>query len=324
MKLDYRIALINNQLRLKTLSENLVSVSAFGLDIETINWWNQQHEQVALIQLAYRVNNEVRVAVVDALSPLDLSVLRQPFELKTTTKVIHNAVFDAVRLARHLKICTAPIYDTMLAARRGGEKRYSLKAQVEKHLNVLLDKKAQQSDWSLRPLHPKQLDYAARDAVATLLLYEHQINRGLDGDYRLRAEIADDQGNLPLGDSSLPRIDQKIEDCTPVEQRPLERADLSDSSLALLGIITELPSRYGPEQLSVSVGEERVGLAGWIIDRVLGENAELDESSAKIKIAELCQSGLVRITLTRRLEANESGKDIWRKRKPVYMSSETS
>ncbi len=322
MKLDYRITLINDQQRLKTLSENLGSVSALGLDIETINWWNQQHEQVALIQLAYRVSNEVRVAVIDALSPLDLNVLRQPLELNTTTKVIHNAVFDAVRLARHFRISTAPIHDTMLAARRGGEKRYSLKAQVEKHLNVLLDKKAQQSDWSLRPLHPKQLDYAARDAVATLLLYEHQINRGLDGDYRLRAEIADEQGNLPL-DDSLPHAVQ-IENRIPLDQRPLARAELSDSSLALLGIITELPSRYSPERLAVSVGDERVGLAGWIIDRLLGENADLDESSAKIKIAELCQRGLVRITPTRRLEANESGKGIWQKHKPVYTTSEIS
>jgi hypothetical protein len=225
---------------------------------------------------------------------------------------MHNAVFDAVRLARHFKINSTPIHDTLLAARRSGEKRYSLKAQVEKHLNLPLDKRAQQSDWSLRPLQPAQIDYAARDAVATLLLYEHQTNRGLSGEYRLRAAVADEQDALPLGDSLH---------ASPIEQhKPAEEqlsAELSDSSLALLGIITELPSRYYPEQLAASVGDDRVGLTGWIIDRILGQDADLDESSVKIQIAELCQSGLVRISPTRRLEANESGKVVWQQHKPL-------
>jgi hypothetical protein len=314
MKLDYRIAFINDQPRLRTLCEGLRSVSALALDIETINWWNPQAERVALIQIAYRVGNELRVAVIDALTRLDPAILRAPLELGAATKVIHNAAFDAARLVRHYKISAAPIHDTMLAARRGGEKRYSLKAQVEKHLNLPLDKRAQLSDWSLRPLNPKQLSYAALDAVAALLLYEHQMSRGLKGDYRLRSEITDEQGALPLGDS-LPHTG-RVEKSISADQRPPKSVDLSDTSLALLGIITELPSRYGPEQLAVSVGEDRVGLAGWIIDRVLGKDADLDESTAKLNIAGLCQRGLVRITSTRRLEANESGRDIWQKQKP--------
>jgi DNA polymerase I-like protein with 3'-5' exonuclease and polymerase domains len=322
MNLDYRIAFINDQPRLLALSEGLGSVSAFALDIETINWWSPQSERVALIQLAYRAGNQLRVAVIDALAPLDLTALRRPLELDTATKVIHNAAFDAVRLARHFNMRPAPIHDTMLAARRGGERRYSLKAQVEKHLNLSLDKKERESDWSLRPLHPKQLSYAALDAVAALLLYEHQVSRGLRGDYRLRAVVADEQVALPLS-NPLRRAGQAVERM-PAERLPAAKDDLSnatddlsDASLALLGIITELPSRYGPDQLAASVGDDRVGLAGWIIDRVLGRGADLDESSAKIEIEGLCRRGLVRITPTRRLEANESGRGVWEKRKPV-------
>jgi len=315
MKLDYRIAFINDQPRLTTFCESLGSVSALALDIETINWWHPQTERVALIQLAYRVNCELRVAVVDALAGLDPTTLRRPLELNDTTKVIHNAVFDAVRLSRHFQISTAPIHDTLVAARRNGEKRYSLKAQVEKHLHLPLDKRAQQSDWSLRPLHPKQLAYAARDAVATLLLYEHQINRGLTGDYRLRAEVAEKQTALPLV-KSLPHTVQ-AEKHTSTDKRPPLSAPMSAASLALLGIITELPSRYYPEQLAASIGEDRVGLTGWIIDRILGENADLDESSAKSEIVGLCENGLVRITPTRRLETTETGTDIWQTHRPV-------
>jgi hypothetical protein len=314
MKLDYRITFINDQTRLAALGERLESVSALALDIETINWWHPPSEQVALIQLAYRVRNDISVAVIDTLAALDPSTLRRPLESTTTTKAIHNAVFDAIRLKRHLQIATSPIHDTLVAARRSGEKRYSLKAQVEKHLGLRLDKSAQQSDWSLRPLHPKQLDYAALDAVATLLLYEHQVDRALNGDYRLKAAVADEQAALPL-DNSLSPVDQ-VEKRTLVAQPSAADADLSAASLALLGIITELPSRYYPEQLAVCVGEDRVGLAGWIIDRVLGQDADLDESSVKILIAELCQRGLVRITSTRRLAANQSGSDLWQKLKP--------
>lgn len=192
---------------------------------------------------------------------------------------------------------------------------YSLKAQVEKHLHISLDKTAQQSDWSLRPLPPKQLDYAARDAVATLLLYEHQRGRSLNVEYRLRPETSDEQADLPLS-NSLPQTRQ-VAQSTPAVQPLPASADLSDVALALLGIITELPSSYSPERLAVCVGDDRVGLAGWIIDRILGEETEIDESSAKLEIAALCQRGLVSISPTRRLEANAAGRSIWRERKPA-------
>lgn len=334
-RLEYRLQFITDQPRLLALAEHLASVPAFALDIETINWWNRQAEKVALMQLAYRgsVQEEVRVAIIDTLASLDPSILRRPLAEKSTVKVIHNASFDAVKLARHFKIATHPIHDTQLAARRSGEKRYSLKAQAEKHLHLTLNKDAQQSDWSVRPLSARQLDYAALDAVATLLLYEHQLGRGLTGEYRLRAERTDEQVALPLDavhpqgsqiGKPAPETSEAFEAAValplPVEVLPRvskerDSVALSASSLALLGIITELPSRYSPQQLAVSVGDVRVGLAGWIIDRTLGEDADIDESSAKEIIAELIESGLVGITPTRRLEASNSGRAMWLKHK---------
>ncbi len=79
----------------------------------------------------------------------------------------------------------------------------------------------------------------------------------------------------------------------------------------LLGIVTELPTRYHPDQLAASVGSERVGLAGWIVDRVLGTDADLDEESAKLGIADLCEQNLIKITTTRRLEATTEGASFW-------------
>ncbi len=86
---------------------------------------------------------------------------------------------------------------------------------------------------------------------------------------------------------------------------------MSNSSIALLGIITELPTRYHPDGLAASVGSERVGLAGWIVDRTLGTDADLDEESVKLGIIDLCERNLVRITATRRLEATKEGERLW-------------
>jgi len=315
MRPNYRITYVNDQGRLLALAESLGSLPALALDIETADWWNQRLERVSLIQLAYRSGGELRVAVVDALAPIDPTALRGPLELDSSTKAVHNAAFDASRLLRHFGIGVKPIHDTMLAARCGGERRYSLRAQAETHLGLQLDKGEQRGDWGFRPLGPRQIEYAARDAAATLLLYEHQLGRGLRGDYKAGPEREGSQVDLPLSDSAP----HPVPDPTPLsgdrsaQAQPRDDAELSGAALALLGIVAELPSRYYPEQLAASVGGDRVGLAGWIVDRVLGRDADVDESLAKEEIAGLCRLGLVRITPTRRLEATAPGEGIWRR-----------
>lgn len=307
---DYRVTFINDQARLAALAAGLESVGAVALDIETADWWDRHRERVSIIQLAYRRAGELRVAVVDALAPLDPAALRRPLELDHTVKAVHNAAYDAARLARHYGIKVSPVHDTMLAARRSGERRYSLKAQAETHLGMRLDKEEQRADWGLRPLGPRQIAYAAADAAATLLLYEHQAGRGLRGDYRPRGDSAAGQVALPLGEPASSESTNPPEVDSPRRRGP-EEMELSDVALALLGIVTELPSRYYPEQLAASVGGDRVGLAGWIIDQMLGREADVDESVAKEEIAGLCRMGLVRITPTRRLAAEDAGAGVW-------------
>lgn len=187
---DYTVELVNQQAKLLGLAERLSSISVIAVDIETVDWWNRRQERVALIQIAFRADSRTKVAIVDALGELDLEPLRPALQSEKITKVIHNAVFDAGRLATHFKFRVAPIFDTMVAARRGGEKRYSLKAQAEMHLGLRLDKSARTSDWSRRPLDTKQIYYAALDAFAALLLYEHQTERQLNGSFQLKEAVS--------------------------------------------------------------------------------------------------------------------------------------
>ena len=292
------------------------SAHALALDLETSNWWDPQSERIALLQLAFRERRQLRAVIIDALAQLDLRPLRLPFAQGTTTKAIHNAAYDAVRLARHFRITTSPIHDTMLAARRSGERSCSLQAQAQIHLGLQLDKREQRSDWSHRPLGQEQLHYAARDAVCTLLLYEDQIRRGLRGDYELRESAPQRQTSLPLSEaaSSTPDLRRML---ASEEVEAAAAAGLSAPALALLGIVSELGGRYSPERLAASVGSERVGLAGWIIDRVVGSETDVEEDTAKLKIAGLCEGGLVRLSAPRRLEATEGGTQLWQRVKPA-------
>lgn len=310
---DFNIELINSQTKIIRLIDRLAQVSVIALDIETINWWNRHQERIALIQLAFRNERQTKVVIIDALAKLDFEPLRLPLELETTTKVIHNAVFDATRLANHFRFSVAPIFDTMVAARRSGERRYSLQAQAETHLNLHLNKAAQRSDWSRRPLDNKQIYYAALDAFSTLLLYENQKGRKLNGAFQLKDTTPSKQARLPLTDVLESPISTKNSDIkSAAEEKDSQlKPDLQTSFIALLGIITELPGRYHPDQLAVSVGSERVGLAGWIVDRILGADTDLDEETAKLGIADLCEQNLVGITPTRKLEATSKGATLW-------------
>jgi hypothetical protein len=314
MNADYQVTYVNDARRLAALAGALQVPPALALDIETASWWDRRAERVSLIQLAYRDAGRLRVAVVDALAGLEVTGLRAALESPAVVKAIHNAAFDVPRLDRHLGLRVSPVHDTMLAARRGGERAYSLKAQAERHLGLALDKGARQSDWGARPLDPRQVAYAALDAAATLLLYEHQVGRGLRAEYRPRAWGAEAQAGLPLSDA--PGVEGGDTAPAPPADAPPQAPGLSGVPLALLGVIAELPSRYGPERLAASSGEDRVGLAGWVIDRVLGPEAEVDEDAAKEAIATLCAHGLVRLTPERRLETSPEGREAWLRGRP--------
>lgn len=212
----------------------------------------------------------------------------------------------------------------MVAARRNREPRYSLAAQAQTHLNLRLDKSAQKSDWSRRPLDAKQIYYAASDAFAALLLYEHQTARGLNGTFQLKEIIprtAARQTKLPLTDAfeTTPllkyiELDSAAEEFAVSDAQPgsvADRLTLNQSTIALLGVIAELSGRYHPDGLAVSVGAERVGIAGWIADHILEKDTYLDEETAKLGIVELIERKLVVISEARRLVATAEGARLW-------------
>ena len=325
---DYTLELINNHKKLNDLIDRLTTVPVIALDIETVDWWNRRQERVALVQIAFRTGSRIKVAIIDALGEFDLEPLRSVLESESTTKIIHNAVFDANRLRDHYQFRVAPVFDTMVAARRNREPRYSLVAQARAHLKLHLDKAVQKSDWSRRPLDAKQIYYAASDAFAALLLYENQTERRLNGDFQLKETlppVESQQALLPLTDTwdapivpknTNRRISSKESvSKTARSESGSDESDINQPIIALLGIITEISGRYHPDGLAVSVGTERVGRAGWIADCILGKDADLDEETAKLGIVELIERKLVVISEARRLVATAEGARRWEQMK---------
>lgn len=315
-KPDFTLKIIKDAGELQRLSALLVTLPAFALDIETTEWWNRHRERIALIQIAFRTKERIKVFIIDTLADIDPEPLRLPLEKSAAVKIIHNAGFDATRLQKHYSFGLDPVFDTMLAARRSGERKYSLKAQAETHLALRLDKSARASDWSRRPLDNRQVYYAALDPFATLLLYENQMERGINGSYRLKPPAVSTQSLLPLDNfppDNYPATIKTLAVTDPLfDANSSSKSNLSEVAIAILGIITELPTRYSPDALAASTGSERVGLAGWIIDRRLGKDAEPDEEEVKMAINSLCEEQFVRITETRRLESTAIGERLWR------------
>ncbi len=313
-KTNFTLKFIKDSNGLQRLIEQLVVLPSFALDIETVDWWNRHRERIALIQIAFRTEEQIKVVIIDALAAFGLEPLRLPLEQSSIIKIIHNAAFDASRLKKHFKFAVEPIFDTMATARHSGERKYSLKAQAEIHLGLQLDKSARTSDWSHRPLDVRQLQYAALDPYATLLLYENQTERNLNGKYSLKSLRNSAQSLLPLNDPLLP-IESSTSSIAQTVETISSETELPAEAVALLGIITELPSRYSPNGLAASVGSERGGLAGWIIDQRLGVNAEPDEETVKLAISYLTDQKLIKITDTRRMEATETGARVWQEAK---------
>ncbi len=318
MKPDFTLKFVKDSADLRRFTDALVNLSVFALDIETVDWWNRHQERIALMQFAYRSAEKIRVVIVDALAEIDLEVLRAPFENLSVLKIIHNAAFDAARLEKHYKFKAAPVFDTMLAARRSGERKYSLKAQAETHLDLHLNKSTRTSDWSRRPLDVRQLHYAALDPFATLLIYENQKTRNLRGDYFSKSQINSVQSSLPL-EKTLP-VETPVSGA-PLVERLTASTDLSAEAAAILGIVAELPSRYHPDGLAASIGAERIGLAGWIIDNRLGKNAEPDEETVRSAIADLCERKLIEITASRRMQVTDAGGELWQNLKSAPLNN---
>lgn len=127
-----------------------------GIDLEADNL-HRYAEQLCLVQ----VTDGERYELVDPLAIEDLSPLGD--YLKTATLWMHGADFDMTLFRREFGLLPEMIFDTQIAARLLGVRKFSYANLVDQYHGVQLSKSSQKENWGQRPLPDKMCEYALND-----------------------------------------------------------------------------------------------------------------------------------------------------------------
>jgi ribonuclease D len=136
-------------------------VVAWDIETSGLDW---QAERIATCQL-YSPDSNVEVIKVGTHPPKNLNSLLAD---AAVIKIFHHAMFDLRFMHHNWGVTPSNIACTKIASKllTPREKRaHSLKALVEQHLGVALDKTEQRSDWLSAKLTDEQLLYAASDVL---------------------------------------------------------------------------------------------------------------------------------------------------------------
>ncbi|MEP6669958.1 MAG: HRDC domain-containing protein [Chthoniobacter sp.] len=114
-------------------------------------------EKLCLIQISVPDQD----LLIDPLAEFSLQPLFDSLAGKEL--IIHGADYDLRLLRRVGFVVTAPVFDTMIAARLCGIEEFSLAALIKRYFDVQLTKGSQKANWARRPLSPQMADYAVKD-----------------------------------------------------------------------------------------------------------------------------------------------------------------
>ncbi len=156
-------------------------------------------EKLCLIQISIAGADRM----LDPLCGVDLGPAFE--ELRRHELILHGADYDLRLLRRHCEFVPTAIFDTMIASRLLGSRRFGLDSLVMKHLGVTLEKGPQKANWARRPLTPRMEAYARNDTRHLKPLADI-----------LRAEL-EQKGRLAWHLETCGRL---IADCA--EQRPVD------------------------------------------------------------------------------------------------------
>ena len=136
----------------------IANTRAIALDTEGASF-HRFIDRIYLLQLSTREASAI-------LDPLTIGVpegLGALLEARNVEVVFHDADYDLRLLHQDYGWRVTNIFDTRIAAQLLGIKAFGLAALLERFFGLKLEKKHQRADWSMRPLTPGMLEYAAQD-----------------------------------------------------------------------------------------------------------------------------------------------------------------
>ena len=150
------------------MADTLRAQPRLAFDLES-NGFFRYPERVCLIQIAIP---DGRVFLIDPLALDDMTPLGDILSDERVEIILHSGDHDIRSLDRDWGFRVASLFDTSIAAAFTGMDRLGLATVLESSLGVSINKskKLQRSDWTIRPLEPKYLDYAADDVRYLLQL----------------------------------------------------------------------------------------------------------------------------------------------------------
>ena len=175
--------LIENRADLDSLAQDLLGEKVLAFDTEADSFYHY-FDKTCLVQVATTRS----IYLIDPLAlggPSELSPLGPIFASPDIRKIFHAGEYDLFVLKRDCSFEFTALYDTMISAQLLGYPSVGLAGIAERHFGVKLPKEQQRSDWSARPLSPKQLSYAAADVLYLISLAE-TLEKELRAKKRLR------------------------------------------------------------------------------------------------------------------------------------------
>jgi len=143
---------------LAELCAKLRATDEFGIDTEADSFFSYK-EKVCLIQVTVDSTDYL----VDPFADLDLTPLGEVFADPGIIKILHDGEFDLTILNREYDFTFEGLFDTRIAAAALGMQAPGLASVLNHYFGLEVDKSEQRSDWSRRPLSPKQVTYARLD-----------------------------------------------------------------------------------------------------------------------------------------------------------------
>ena len=163
------MTLITQPAELQAFCNRLAETDAISVDTEFMRertYW----PKLCLVQ----VGGGGEAAAIDPLAPdMDLAPLCAILQAPHILKVFHAARQDLEIFHRLMgNVLPKPVFDTQVAAMVCGfGDQVSYETLVGKLAKARVDKSSRFTDWSLRPLSARQIEYAIADVVHLLPVY---------------------------------------------------------------------------------------------------------------------------------------------------------